>query len=276
MADYLKKVIENVDGEFYVDTTCIDCGTCRHLAPAVYHPADNYSYVAKQPETEKEMQRSLMALLACPTGSIGTVEPQPELKAVRKELPLQLTEDVWYLGFTSSKSYGASSYFLKHPQGNWLVDSPKYLPVLVEFIETQGGIDTIFLTHRDDVAEAHQYAVKFGAKRVIHKADLKAQPEAEIVLEGEEAIDFQEGFKIIPVPGHSPGSCCLLVDEKYLFSGDHCWWNPKKQQLGTPTYIYWDKEKMAASHEKLMTYPFDWVFPGHGMGVCLSNPDITF
>ena len=33
MANFNKRVPENVPGEFFVDFTCIDCDTCRQLAP---------------------------------------------------------------------------------------------------------------------------------------------------------------------------------------------------------------------------------------------------
>ncbi len=43
-----------------------------------------------------------------------------------------------------------------------------------------GGVRTIFLTHRDDVADAHLYAKHFGAERIIHRQDAGAQKDAEI------------------------------------------------------------------------------------------------
>ena len=33
MASLAKLLPENVPGEFFVDSTCIDCDTCRQLAP---------------------------------------------------------------------------------------------------------------------------------------------------------------------------------------------------------------------------------------------------
>ena len=44
------------------------------------------------------------------------------------------------------------------PDGNWLIDSPKFVTPLVKQLETLGGIAHIFLTHRDDVADAERYA----------------------------------------------------------------------------------------------------------------------
>jgi hypothetical protein len=33
MADYKKRVPNNLAGKFFVDSTCINCDTCRQLAP---------------------------------------------------------------------------------------------------------------------------------------------------------------------------------------------------------------------------------------------------
>jgi hypothetical protein len=36
MANPKKRVPENVPGDFFVDSTCIDCDTCRQIAPQVF------------------------------------------------------------------------------------------------------------------------------------------------------------------------------------------------------------------------------------------------
>ena len=37
MANVKKRVRENVPGDFFVDSTCIDCDACRQIAPAVWN-----------------------------------------------------------------------------------------------------------------------------------------------------------------------------------------------------------------------------------------------
>ena len=51
MAKPSLKVEENVAGNFYVDSTCIDCGTCRRFAPAVFGETEDYSFVYSQPQS---------------------------------------------------------------------------------------------------------------------------------------------------------------------------------------------------------------------------------
>ena len=53
------------------------------------------------------------ALLACPTGSIGTLRKN-SVKAVREDFPLHLDDGVYYSGFNSPKSFGGHSYFIRY------------------------------------------------------------------------------------------------------------------------------------------------------------------
>jgi ferredoxin len=71
MANFNKCVPENVPGEFFVDSTCIDCKTCRQLAPAAFRETSAYAFLHTQPQTTEATRQVLRALLACPTGSTG-------------------------------------------------------------------------------------------------------------------------------------------------------------------------------------------------------------
>ena len=72
MADLKRRLPGNVAGEFYVDATCIDCDQCRRVAPATFRARRDTSVVYRQPGTPGEARRAEMALVTCPTGSIGT------------------------------------------------------------------------------------------------------------------------------------------------------------------------------------------------------------
>ena len=67
MADPRRLVPENVPGEFFVDTTCIDCDTCRQLAPETFGETGDFSFVKVQPRDPVERRAALQALIACPT-----------------------------------------------------------------------------------------------------------------------------------------------------------------------------------------------------------------
>jgi len=54
MADIAKRLSTNIAGNFFVDATCINCDTCRQLAPKSFVENGEYSSVYRQPETEAE------------------------------------------------------------------------------------------------------------------------------------------------------------------------------------------------------------------------------
>ena len=76
MADLDQKVVENVPGRYFVDSTCIDCDLCRELAGDnfVRQDADGYSYVKNQPTTDDEEAACHSAMEECPVEAIGITE----------------------------------------------------------------------------------------------------------------------------------------------------------------------------------------------------------
>ncbi len=264
MADINKVVPDNTPGSFFVDKTCINCDTCRQLAPESFADQGEFSFVYHQPENASEERAATRALLCCPTGSIGTRSAN-HAKSVMQDLPLSIDENVFYCGFNSPKSYGGNSFFVQHSGGNWLIDSPKYLPHLVEQFQKLGGIRYIFLTHQDDVAEAERYATEFGAERIIHRAEISAQPYAEVVIDGKDVVDFAPDFKIIPVPGHTRGHMVLLYKSKYLFTGDHLAYDSETSRLvAFRRHCWYSWEEQIESMQRLTDYDFEWVLAGHG------------
>lgn len=272
MANPKKALPANVEGNFFVDSTCINCDACRQLAPQTFREHNDYSAVYHQPETGSDVQATYQALLACPVGSIGAVHSdRHHWERAMASFPLRLDDSLYYAGFNSDKSFGGNSYVLQHADGNWLIDSPRYLKPLVESLERMGGLRYIFLTHEDDVADAARYAKRFGAMRVIHRADLAAVPDAEWIVEGREAIAVSKDFEVIPVPGHTPGSMALLYDGRYLFTGDHMWWDRDDRRLDTPQVYVRNRRDLEQSTERLLSRRFEWVLPGHGDRIHLPN-----
>mgnify|MGYP003385086345 FL=1 len=265
MADQKKRLDSNVEGNFYVDATCINCDTCRQLAPRSFEEVGDFSAVTSQPADQGLLHQAYQALLACPVGSIGTEQSDKSLmQDAMASFPIHLEGDVSYCGFNSEKSFGANSFFIEHPDGNWLIDSPRYIRHLVEAFERKGGIARIFLTHKDDVADAEKYAAHFGAKRMIHRADIDAVPDAEWIIEGADSLEVSPEFLIIPVPGHTAGCMALLYKNRFLFTGDHLWWDSEQKMLGAPSRLVWRKHVLVDSIRKLLDYPFEWVLAGHG------------
>ncbi|MEW5318489.1 MAG: hypothetical protein WDW38_009707 [Sanguina aurantia] len=246
---------ENVAGDFFVDHTCIDCDTCRSMAPAVYGRVGDQSAVTHQPTSSEDRVEALKALLSCPTFSIHTAhKSSQELQAAQQALPSPVkgAEGIFFCGWNSEKSFGGNSYLLQRPQGNILIDSPRFNPVLARRLAALGGVSYIFLTHRDDVADHAKWAKHFGCPRIIHKGEVNEDTAAcEIQLEGEgpwgppetlplssghasassvpdTVSDSKEGsataddVTFIWTPGHTEFHVCMYHPASHtLFAGDH-------------------------------------------------------
>lgn len=261
---------QNVDGEFFVDHTCIDCDTCRWMAPEVFARVGSMSAVFKQPEGQEERLKALQALLACPTSSIHTKEPARDILEVHKTFPIPIDDQripgVYHCGYHSENSYGATSYFIIHPDGNILVDSPRYNERLATNIQNMGGVQYMFLTHKDDVADHEKWSKRFGCQRFIHSLDVNTYTsDVEIKLEGGGPWSLNHDIELIHVPGHSEGSVCLFHKKlKVLFTGDHLLVDESNQLSTADMYNHFSVSKQLENVRLLLKYDFEWILPGHG------------
>ena len=267
MSNVHQRLPENIPGDFYVDASCIDCDTCSQLAPSVFRDHGAQCSVYHQPQTETETRLALMALVACPTGSIGTTEKHNAHIGI-DAFPMLIAENVYFCGFTSEASFGGWSYLIVRPPsegGNVLIDSPRYASQLVKRIETLGGVKQMLLTHRDDVADHELFRKKFGCERVMHAADGAARLGVEKIIEGEAAVLLDNDVLVIPTPGHTRGHVVFLYKEKFLFTGDHLAWSPTRQTLTAfPSVAWYSWSEQTRSMARLTDYDFEWVLPGHG------------
>jgi len=257
-----------------VDATCIDCGLCRWLAPGVFGDLAESAYVQAQPQDGAEREAALRAVLACPVGCIGAgpgglgretagLLPQPVGDAA---------DGVHFLGYASPKSFGAASWLIARsarPGGGVLIDTPRWTRRAVDAVANLGGVATIFLTHVDDVAEhvrfAARFAARFGARRVLHRDDVNAATRnVEVQPEGDAPLALADDLTVIPVPGHTRGSACLLYRERYLFTGDHLAFGADGRLVAFRDACWYDWRAQTRAMERLLDHRFEWVLPGHG------------
>ena len=68
-------------------------------------------------------------------------------------------------------------------------------------------------------------------------------------------------FKIIATPGHTNGSICYLLNDKYLFTGDTLFYH----SFGRTDFPTGDYNELMKSLEFLSNLNYDYiVLPGHG------------
>lgn len=267
MANLALRLPENAPGDFFVDSTCIDCDACRQIAPASFSEHGEFSIVHQQPRTATDTTRALMALVACPTGSIGTVDHHDARIGI-DAFPEPLVENVYYCGFNAESSFGAWSYLITRPPdegGNVLIDSPRFATQLIKKIRSMGGVRTMFLTHRDDVADHRRFAQEFGCRRIMHVDDGAERLGIEQPVDKDGPVQIDRDLLAIPVPGHTRGHMVLLYKSRFLFTGDHLAWSPRRKTLTAFRSACWYSwTEQTRSMERLLNYDFEWVLPGHG------------
>lgn len=270
MASHALRIADNVDGDFSVDSTCIDCDACRQIAPSVFHDAGNQSAVFHQPANGDELLAAQKALLACPTSSIGSVAKHDMHRALAA-YPELIEEDVYRCGFTSESSFGAFSYFIRRERDNILIDSPRFVGPIVKNISALGGVRRMLLTHQDDVADHAKFAERFGCERVLHRDDVRSRTaRIEVQPSGRDPIEIERDLLMIPTPGHTRGHAVFLYKNRFLFTGDHLAWNERTQHLYAFRSACWYSwTEQIESMSRLLDYTFEWVLPGHGRPIRL-------
>ena len=270
MALEKNRLSNNSLGPFFVDSSCIDCGSCWQIAPKHFAPAENRSFVHTQPKENKEVQKALMALVDCPVAAIGA--PKELIAQIPENIFPQLIRkhssgDIYYCGWSSKKSFGASSWLIIRPEGNVLIDSPRWSTPLAKTIAQMGGVKHMLLTHGDDVADHELWSKSFHCERWIHENDASAAPQVENLISEMDCLDFYKDLKLIHTPGHTAGSIVILLGrrEQIIFSGDHLWWNPDQNSIvASPKYCWWNWSEQIKSIKKLLNFDISLILPGHG------------
>jgi glyoxylase-like metal-dependent hydrolase (beta-lactamase superfamily II)/ferredoxin len=272
VAQIALRIPENAPGDFFVDSTCIDCDACRQIAPQVFHDIGNQSAVHQQPRTDSELLDAQKALIACPTASIGSASKHDMTRAL-DAFPELIEDDVYRCGYTSESSFGAFSYLIRRDSGNILIDSPRFTGPLVKRITDMGGVRRMLLTHQDDVADHEKFHERFGCERVMHRDDVRSRTASiEWKPEGLDPIQIEPDLLMIPTPGHTKGHSVFLYREKFLFTGDHLAWDVDDDTLYAFRNACWYSwTEQIKSMERLLAYSFEWVLPGHGRPIRLTK-----
>jgi len=277
----------NAPGPLFVDSSCIDCDTCRWMAPELFGRASGQSFARAQPEDEASWLAAQRAAVACPTGSIRSEEARKEARAARDSFPAALPGIdgvVCHAGYHSPKSFGATPYVAETASGElFMVDSPRYSSALANAIEEKfkKAPSFLLLTHVDDVGDHDKWKERFpDLKRVIHEHEVRGPNEwpyietrnCEEILTGTGDWSLAEGVTAVHVPGHSRGHLAFLFDDsKVLFTGDHLAYSGRLDRVDGFARFGWDVTVQADSIAKLQDRNFLHVLPGHGRRVSFAD-----
>jgi glyoxylase-like metal-dependent hydrolase (beta-lactamase superfamily II) len=154
---------------------------------------------------------------------------------------------------------------------NILIDCPAWNSVSQEFLQQQGGVRWLFLTHRGAIAKAREIQQAFGCEIVI-------QEQEAYLLPGLTVTSFQQELVLNPqtqaiwTAGHSPGSACLYSTTHggILFTGRHLL--PNAQGEPVPLRIaktfHWPRQiqSLQRLRDRFTPQTLSYICPGANTG----------
>jgi glyoxylase-like metal-dependent hydrolase (beta-lactamase superfamily II) len=166
---------------------------------------------------------------------------------------------------------GGTAYFIVENAVNLLIDCPAWNEINEQFLQEQGGVSLLFLTHRGGIGRAQEIQNALGCKILI-------QEQEAYLLPGLDVTPFQHEFSLSPsccaiwTPGHSPGSSCLYYTDAggVLFSGRHLL--PDQQgepvPLRTSKTFHWSRQiqSVQSLRERFTPATLSYICPGANIG----------
>lgn len=175
--------------------------------------------------------------------------------------------------FTPNRdTLGATSYLIVDNIGNILLDCPAWHQANQEFIQSQGGIDYLVISHRGGIGKnVLQMQQTFNCKLLVQEQEAYLLPEVEVTPFAD-SLSLSPELELIWTPGHSPGSSCLYWQQQggVLFTGRHLL--PKSQTEIVPlrtakTFHWWRQLNSIAKLRDRFNYEnLKYILPGANTG----------
>ena len=169
------------------------------------------------------------------------------------------------------ETLGGTAYFIVKNTGNILVDCPPWNAETTQFLLEQGGVKTLFITHRNAISnQVAKIQTALNCDIVIQEQEAYLMPEAKV--SPFQDIWVTEDFEAIWTPGFSPGSSCLYYKKEggCLFTGRHLLPNQKGdfQSLRTAKTFHWGRQLQSITKliERFENENLSYIFPAANTG----------
>lgn len=165
---------------------------------------------------------------------------------------------------------GATAYFIVD-EVNTLVDCPAWDEATQTFLQEQGGVRWLVLTHRGGIGKVREIQQAFKCEVVIQEQEAYLLPELALTR-FERSMNLSPHCQAIWTPGHSPGSSCVHYNrfDGVLFSGRHLLPTPQGelQPLKTAKTFHWRRQIQSVQQllEQFSPETLRWVCPGANIG----------
>ncbi len=165
---------------------------------------------------------------------------------------------------------GGTAYFLMESV-NILIDCPAWDEPTQTFLAQQGGVQFLFLTHRDSIGQAQVIQKSLGCAIVLQEQEAYLLPSTPV-------IPFTQDFALTPAtralwtPGHTPGSACLYHSGfgGVLFTGRHLLPTPQGTlaPIKTAKTFHWPRQQRHVQRliDEFTDATLHWICPGAHTG----------
>lgn len=162
---------------------------------------------------------------------------------------------------------------------NILIDAPAWNQTNREFIASQGGIQSVIVTHRGGLGQMATIAKDLVCEVIIQEQEAYLLPDTptityhqthQISLATESAPESAPAnlLQIIWTPGHSPGSACIYY-AGMMFTGRHLLpdrqMNP--QPLQTAKTFHWPRQLRSVKKLQELFPQVQYLLPGASSGL---------
>jgi glyoxylase-like metal-dependent hydrolase (beta-lactamase superfamily II) len=166
---------------------------------------------------------------------------------------------------------GGTAYFIVGNAINLLIDCPAWNDTNEEFLQKQGGVSLLLITHRGGIGKAREMQEAFGCKILIQEQEAYLLPGLD-VMPFQRELAIASGCCAIWTPGHSPGSSCLYYPAEggVLFCGRHLL--PDRQgepaPLRTSKTFHWRRQlqSIQALRDRFTPETLNCICPGANTG----------
>jgi glyoxylase-like metal-dependent hydrolase (beta-lactamase superfamily II) len=175
--------------------------------------------------------------------------------------------------FTPNRdTLGATSYLIVDKIGNILFDCPAWNEANQQFIESQGGVRALIISHRGAIGKnILQMQQTLGCQVIVQEQEAYLLPEADVTSFAD-SLSLSPDLELIWTPGHSPGSSCLYYQQQggILFTGRHLL--PKSPNeivpLRTLKTFHWGRQlnSIARLGDRFNSGNLKYIMPGANTG----------
>jgi glyoxylase-like metal-dependent hydrolase (beta-lactamase superfamily II) len=170
------------------------------------------------------------------------------------------------------ETLGGTAYLIVENAVNILIDCPAWNHANQQFLQAQGGVSTLFLTHRGGISRAREIQEAMGCKILVQEQEAYLLPGLDITPFQQELSLSPSGYAIW-TPGHSPGSSCFYYKSSsggVLFSGRHLLPNPQGEIMPqrTSKTFHWTRQLRSVESllERFTPKTLQFICPGANIG----------